>query len=137
VIAQIVDVGPQQHLGQAEGVGARARDVHQLGFAVIAAVGGIGGEAGALELVRVDEVDGRADERRQVARRQLLAGGHRDRDRRQRPASLAEDVVRYPQEKRRIDAARKADQRRAVPADHLAQAGVFFGQRAGERAGAR
>ena len=42
----------------------------------------------------------------------------------------------HAQEQRRIDAARKTDQRRPVPADHLAQAGVFFGERAGEaRAG--
>ena len=36
----------------------------------------------------------------------------------------------HAQEQRRIDAARKADQRRAIPADHLAQPGVLFGERA-------
>ena len=133
VIAEIVEVGAEQHLAEVERVGARAGDLEQLGLAVVAAVGGVLGEAGALELVRVDELDRRADERGQIARRLPLARGHRDGDGRQRHAALAEHVVRHPQEQRRIDAARKADQRRAVPADQLAEARVLVGERCCDR----
>ena len=39
VIAEIVEVGAEQDLGEAERVGARAGDLEQLGLAVVAAVG--------------------------------------------------------------------------------------------------
>jgi hypothetical protein len=78
VIAEIVEVGAEQHLGEAERIGARAGDLQQLRFAVVAAIGGVRGEDGALELMRVAELDRRADERGEIARRLLLAGRHRD-----------------------------------------------------------
>ena len=57
MIAEIVEVGAEQHLGEAERVGARAGDLEQLGLAVVAAIGRVRGEAGALELVRVDDLE--------------------------------------------------------------------------------
>ena len=44
-------------------------------------------------------------------------------------AAIAEHVVRDAQEQRRIDAAREADQRRAVAGDDLAQPLVLVGER--------
>jgi hypothetical protein len=59
VIAEVVQVGPDQDLGEAERVRARARDLEQLGFAVVAAIRRVLREAGALELVRVDDFEAR------------------------------------------------------------------------------
>ena len=69
MIAEVVEVGAEQHLGEAERVGARARDLEQLGLAVVAAVGRVLREARPLELVRLDDLEARADAGGQLARR--------------------------------------------------------------------
>ena len=134
VIAEIVEVGAEQDLAQAQRVGARARDLQQLGLAVVAAVGGVLREARALELVRLDDLEARADQGGQLARRGALALGHGDRDGGQADAAVAEHVVRDPQQQRRVDAAREADQRRAVAGDDR-RAGAGAWRRAGAGAG--
>src|SRR6185437_9254839 len=50
VIAEVVEVGAEQDLGEAQRLGARAGDLQQLRLAVVAAVGGVLGESRALEL---------------------------------------------------------------------------------------
>ena len=133
MIAEVVEVRAQQHVREAERVGARARDLEQLGLAVVAAIGRVLREPRPFQLVRLDDLQPRADVGGQLARRLPLAGGHRDRHRGQRQAAIAEHVVRHAQQQRRVDAAREADQGRSVAGDDFAQAGMFLGD-GGQRA---
>ena len=92
---------------------------------MVAAVGGVLGESGALELVRFHHLDPGADAAGEVDGRLPLAARHRHGDGRERLAAVTEHVMGHPQQERRIHAARKADQRRFVPGQDVAQPGVL------------
>ena len=79
VVAEIVEVGAEQHLGEAERVGARARDLEQLGLAVVAAVGRV--------LRRSPGARARASRRRSMRRADERGAGRAPPARSRRPSS--------------------------------------------------
>ena len=86
-------------------------DVVKLALAVEAAVGRVGDVAGALDLVRLDELVPRADLRRDGDRGLLLEGRQARRHGRHPDRPVPEDLVRDRQDERAVDAARVADER--------------------------
>ena len=115
-IAEIVEVGAERDRRVAEPRGDRRGDVHQLGLAQRAAVRRVVGEAGDLELVRVEDVVAIAEAELGGERAGVgdLGARHRRRDRGDGVAVVAERIDRDLQQERRVDAAGERDDDPAI-----------------------
>ena len=123
VVAEVVEVGAEQHRFDPQTRGQRRGVFHQLGLAHRASVARVGREAGALELVGVHDMVALAETELLTQRARVidLRPRHRDRNARDRVARIAERARGYSEQERGVHAAGERDQRATVSADDLAQ----------------
>jgi hypothetical protein len=122
MLAEVVEVGAERDDGAGRGRDG-ARDVHQLGLAQRAAIDGIVGVAGDLELVGLDEMMAIAEAELGAERAGVrdLGARHRRRDRGDRVAAIAEGLGRDGEQERRVDATRERDDDRGLDREAGAQ----------------
>ena len=119
VIAEIVEVGAVEHVGEAPLALLLLGDLVELALAVKAPVRGVGHVARALDLVRLDELVPGPDLPGDRDGRLFLEGGEAGRHGRHPDGAGAEDLVRHGEDERAVDAARVANEGRA----HVLDAG--------------